>query len=109
MALITSENPKTISKTYSNWWLLRIEGNTINANTTEQTFGITFVFIRGNRLENGTWELSPFAEDVKGLQIEDVFSLATSEAANGNMSVAEVLEGIITLSATLAKLNGVID
>jgi hypothetical protein len=109
MALITSENPKTVSKTYSNWWLLEIKGITTNANQANQSFGMQFVFVRGNRKEDGTWELSPFREDIKGLNVEDVFALAASEAANGNMQVAQALEAIVTLSSTLAKNAGVID
>lgn len=109
MALITSDNPKTVSKTYSNWWLLEIKGLTLNHNQPNQTFGIQFIFIRGNKKEDGTWELSPFQDDVKSLTIEDVFALAASEAQLGNMAVAQTLESLLNLSAGLAKANNVID
>ena len=109
MALITSDNPKVINKTYSNWWLARIEGNTTNANQSNQSFSMTFVFIRGNKKEDGTWELSPFSDDVKSFTIDDVFAFATSEALNGNTQPAELLEGILGLASSLGKSNGAID
>lgn len=107
--IITSDNPKTFNKTFSNWWLLRIEGDTIYTNTPEQTFNIVFIFVRGNQLNNGQWELSPFSEDIKMLHIEDVFAFAASEASKGNTSVAELMENLIVLSAGIAKQNGIIN
>ncbi len=107
--LITSENPTPVRKTYQHWWLLRIEGNTTQANTPEQSFAIAFVFIRGNKLANGTWELSNYSDDVRTLQVADVFKLATEEALKGNMDVANTLENLLTLSSTLAKTAGTID
>lgn len=109
MAVITSENPKTVSKTYSNWWLARIEGNTTNANTPNQSFAMAFVFIRGNKKEDGTWELSPFQDDVKSFTIEDVFVFAANEAQNGNTEPAQLLEGIVSFAGSVAKANNVID
>lgn len=109
MALIVSENPKTISKTYNNWWLARIEGNTTNPNQPNQSFSMNFVFIRGNKLEDGTWELSPFQEDVKAFAIEDVFAFAANEAQNNNTEPAQLLEGIVGFAASIAKTNNVID
>lgn len=109
MALITSENPRTVTKTYANWWLARMIGDTVKPNTPNQSFSLAFTFVRGNKKEDGTWELSPFQEDVKTISIEDVFVFAANEASTGNMQPAQILEGIITLAGSIAKANGAID
>lgn len=109
MAVITASSPKRIEKIFPHWWLARIAGDTINPSTPEQSFTLAFVFIRGNRLENGNWELSPFADDVKSVTIKDVFEFAANEANNGNNQPGELLDGLVSIAGAIAKNAGVID
>lgn len=110
MTVITAEQPKTTTKTFSHWWLSKIVGTTQNPSTTEQTFGMYFEFVRGNRdPDTGVWELSPFQEDQKVMTINDIFVFAAQEAANGNTQPAQIIESLLILAGSMAKTQGIID
>ena len=103
--LIAADTPKTTTKTFAHWWLLRLAVET----TVNLEVPMTITFVRGNRDENGKWELSPFHEDQRTMSIKDVFVFAQEQAANGNNVPAELIESILSFAATVAKANNVID
>lgn len=108
MALIESDNPKVVNRTFDLWWLDGIDGRTTFRSTSQQSFSIVFTFIRGCKV-NDVWTLSEDPNDVKRLSISDAFAFAQEQAMQGNMQPAELLGGIIGVSATVAKQQGVID
>ena len=109
MDLIISDHPKVVSKTYPYWWLDQIIGKTLYPSTPNQTFSISFTFIRGNRDEYGLWELSEDSNDKKTVFVQDVFTFATEQYMLGNTQPYEVLTNLTTLAANIAKTQGVIE
>ena len=108
MALIESANPKVINRTFDLWWLDGIDGRTTFRSTPQQSFSIVFTFVRGSKTGD-IWTLSEDPDDVKRLSIPDAFAFAQEQAMQGNMQPAELLGGIIGVSAAVAKQQGVID
>jgi hypothetical protein len=109
MAAITSTET-TVTKVWKHWWLDRLIGQTTNPNTPEQSFAITFVFVRGTKDEQTQlWELSTDKNDVRYVKCSDIFNLIATEAADGNTQPATVLEGLLTVAATIGKRNGILD
>lgn len=105
---IESGKPKIVSQTFNLWWLEGIDGRTTYRSTPQQSFSIVFVFVRGCKVD-GAWTLSDDPNDVKRLSISDAFAFAQEQAMQGNMQPAELLGGIIGVSAAVAKQQGVID
>ena len=109
MSPITADTPKVINKSYANWWVDRVSIWTVNPSTQGQTSAISATFVRGNKLENGQWELSPLLEDSRTMSITDIFAFAAEQYALGNTEIAALLENFINTIAAIAKSQNCID
>lgn len=90
--------PAVPQRQYDRYWItrLRILSPDPNAPTTALV-----ILTKGCKNADGTWELSPNPEDVKTVEIDDVFAMAAS-----NPDLAQVMGGLLAVIGAIGTAQG---
>lgn len=99
---VSIETPAVPASTvvYDRWWMVRM--NTL-ADDPNAPARVVVKMVRGRKLDDGAWELSPRDEDAVRFVIPDLFALAAR-----NMEIAQIVGGILQVVSAQGMAQGVL-
>lgn len=91
---------QTTTKIYDRWWM---RGFRVPAPDPNAKINVVAILVKGNKDENGVWELSPRPEDTIEITIEDVFTLAETDQEVA-MALGLILSVVTRIGTSQGKL-----